>query len=143
VTNQTIDQTGAQAVAAATRPVVRYLHHVSFRVDDLEKSLEFYCGLLGFDRVERPEMDFVGAWLQNHDIQVHLLQLPVDDKTGTPATAPVGKANHVAFTVDNLAEMREYLEQSGVPVGSGDQSLPQFFVQDPTGNVIEFTALSR
>ena len=29
---------------------VRYLHHVSFRVDDLEAGLDFYQRILGFVR---------------------------------------------------------------------------------------------
>lgn len=141
--NQKAGGEGPQATAEEIQPVVRYVHHVSFRVDDLDEALEFYCGLLGFERCDRPEMDFPGAWLRLYDVQVHLLQLPVDAGTGTPPAAPVGRANHVAFSVDDLEDMRAHLERAGLEVGSGDPALPQFFVQDPSGNVVEFTAFAR
>lgn len=122
---------------------IRYLHHVSFRVDDLDVSLDFYERILGFHALARPEMAFRGAWLQAGDVQVHLLELAADEGTGIPPSRVSGKANHVAFSVPDLERFRGYLEQHGREVTEPSGNLPQFFVKDPSGNVIEFTSLKR
>ena len=39
-----------------TSPLVGLVHHVSFRVDDLDVWLHFYEGALGRRRRERPDL---------------------------------------------------------------------------------------
>jgi glyoxylase I family protein len=121
---------------------VRYLHHVSFRVDDLGAALDFYERILGFTKQPRP-LAFPGAWLQAGDVQVHLIEVPADASTGIPPTRVNSKANHVAFSVPDLQAFRSYLEREGLAVTGSSSNLPQFFVADPSGNVIEFTELGR
>jgi hypothetical protein len=53
------------------------------------------------------------------------------------------RANHVAFSVPDLQGFRSYLDGECVAVTASSSNLPQFFVADPSGNVIEFTALAR
>lgn len=117
------------------------VHHVSFRVDDLRAALEFYQGLLGCERIDRPDDDLPGgpgAWLVAGDTQVHLTESPADASTGSPPGAPTGIANHVAFHVDDLDATEAILAAHGCVVTRG-AALPQLFVQDPTGNLIELT----
>jgi glyoxylase I family protein len=122
---------------------VRYLHHVSFRVDDLEAALDFYGRILGFTALARPDLGFRGAWLQAGDVQVHLLELVADESTGFPPNQVSGKANHVAFSVRDLEAYRRYLQEQGLDITGAASALPQMFVKDPSGNVIEFTGLER
>jgi glyoxylase I family protein len=122
---------------------IRYLHHVSFRIDDLEAALDFYERILGFSALDRPDLGFRGAWLQAGDVQVHLLELAADETTGIPPTLVTGKANHVAFSVRDLDAYRAFLQEQGVGITGPAAELPQFFVKDPSGNVIEFTELNR
>jgi hypothetical protein len=49
----------------------------------------------------------------------------------------------VAFSVPDLQGFRSYLDGECVAVTASSSNLPQFFVADPSGNVIEFTALAR
>lgn len=121
---------------------VRYLHHVSFRVDDLDAALDFYQRILGFTTQPRP-LAFPGAWLQAGDVQVHLVEVSADASTGIPPTRVSGKANHVAFSVPDLRAFRSYLEAEGLAVTESSSNLPQFFVADPSGNIIEFTGQAR
>jgi glyoxylase I family protein len=121
---------------------VRYLHHVSFRVDDLDAALDFYQRILGFTMQPRP-LAFPGAWLQAGDVQVHLLEVPANPSTGIPPTRVTSKANHVAFSVPDLQAFRSYLEGEGLAITESTSNLPQFFVADPSGNVIEFTGQAR
>lgn len=117
------------------------VHHVSFRVSDLDTALEFYQGVLGCRRLERPDdkMPVAGAWLAAGATQVHLIVAPATELTGYPPTGLTGTANHVAFHVDDLDAAQAAFEQRGFAVRRG-AFLPQFFVQDPDGNLIEFTA---
>ena len=125
----------------AATPMVRGLHHASVTVDALDEALEFYCGLLGCERIERPELGFTGAWLRAGDKEFHLLAVERASDMGTPPLAPTPFANHVAFTVDALEPCIERLVTEGYEVRYG-ASLPQVFVQDPAGNVIELTTAS-
>jgi catechol 2,3-dioxygenase-like lactoylglutathione lyase family enzyme len=117
------------------------VHHVSFRVTDLDVALEFYQGVLGCRRLKRPDdkMPVAGAWLEAGATQVHLIVAPATELTGYPPTGLTGSANHVAFHVDDLEATQAAFEKRGFAVRRG-AFLPQFFVQDPDGNLIEFTA---
>lgn len=48
------------------RTYVSTVHHVAFRVDDMDAALEFYMGVLGCKMLPRPEglPGARGAWLQ-------------------------------------------------------------------------------
>jgi glyoxylase I family protein len=123
---------------SATPHAVRSVHHVSFRVDDLASSLEFYEGLLGCEPRHRPDMGFPGAWLRKGDIEVHLLEVPRSDATGAPPPKATSKANHVAFEVEDLDGFRRFLEDRGYEIVVSPRSNRQVWVQDPSGNVVEF-----
>jgi glyoxylase I family protein len=117
------------------------VHHVSFRVDNLEQALDFYEGLLGCVRLHRPSTVIGnGAWLQAGETQVHLMEREADEETGTPPTAVVSYANHVAFHTEDIEAAEAGFRDRGIEVLTSLSGLPQFFVRDPTGNVIEFTA---
>ena len=49
------------------------LNHFFVRANDLEKTKDFYCDVLGFEMMPRPDFPFPGYWLGvNGKIQVHL-----------------------------------------------------------------------
>ena len=119
--------------------LVRGVHHVSFTVDDLDEALAFYCDLLGCRPIQRPALGFSGAWLLAGATEVHLLAVDRTPDMGTPPTNANPGANHVAFQVPDLDAAVETLTAAGLEIRWGT-TLPQVFVQDPSGNVIEFTA---
>ena len=55
---------------------IQSLHHLSFRVPDVDAAKAFYCDLLGFAEIERPNLGLPGAWLRGHGVEVHLLGVP-------------------------------------------------------------------
>jgi glyoxylase I family protein len=117
--------------------LARGLDHVSFVVDDLDGSRGFYRDVLGCDEIERPDLGFPGAWLRLGAVEVHLVTPRDGVDTGTAPRRPTGFANHVAFAIDDLAAARSLLEAHGIRVQASDVGIPQLFVQDPSGNVIE------
>jgi catechol 2,3-dioxygenase-like lactoylglutathione lyase family enzyme len=117
------------------------VHHVSFRVDNLETALAFYEGVLGCRRLPRPDglPGARGAWLKSGSTEVHLTEAPADEATGYPPSRIVPFACHVAFHVDDLDALEAGLSARGVERLRGDFGLAQIFVRDPSGNLLEFT----
>ncbi|GJP39818.1 hypothetical protein CLOM_g24158 [Closterium sp. NIES-68] len=87
---------------------LRCINHVSIKCASVQKSLEFYSRVLGFQPVKRPEksLSFDGAWLFNYGIGLHLLG--ESGCTPMPRTL-TPRDNHIAFQSDNLAEVERKL----------------------------------
>jgi catechol 2,3-dioxygenase-like lactoylglutathione lyase family enzyme len=115
---------------------IQGLHHLSFTVPDLGEARRFWCDLLGFSDIERPDFGFPGAWLRCFGTEVHLLQLPGRAEEADGALSP-GR-NHVAFRVDDLEAVRARLEGAGLEVLAGVAGIRQMFVLGPGASVIEF-----
>lgn len=124
------------------RPTVGYgvvvlvadIHHVSLNVSDAERSLAFYCNVLGMAALPRPDFSFAGAWLDaGNGRQVHLIQ----------AEVPVNHGQHVAFLVGDVDAVIASLRAAGIEVPDakavGDTTIRQTFTRDPDGNLLEFT----
>ena len=113
------------------------LHHVSRLVSDTERSLSFYCGVLGLEQTDRPDLGFPGAWLQLGDQQIHLLELENPDPvTGRPAHG--GRDRHVALGVPDVTLVRETLDKAGIPYTLSISGRRALFCRDPDGNAVEF-----
>jgi catechol 2,3-dioxygenase-like lactoylglutathione lyase family enzyme len=93
---------------------------------------EFYGGLLGLEEIEKPEVLRAngGMWYNVADVQLHI---GVED-----AVAP--SKRHPAFEIENIAEVRTYLERKGVRT-KDEETIPgvvgRFSFFDPFGNRIE------
>ena len=108
------------------------IHHVSINVSDVDTACEFYVGVLGLERLDRPDFGFPGAWLRSGEQEVHLIGI----ESGPPL-----KEQHFAFRVDDLADVKARLEAAGVKVSKPNE-IPgvcvQAFAHDPSGNMVEF-----
>lgn len=119
-------------------PLVTGLHHASVLVRDLERSLAFYCGVLGLTiDDQRPDLGYPGAWLNVGDNQIHLLQLPNPDPvSGRPAH--IGHDRHVALKATNIAQLQTALQTAGLPYTQSRSRRHALFCRDPDGNGLEF-----
>ena len=113
------------------------LHHLSRQVSDVERSRAFYRDVLGFAEIQRPDLKFNGAWLENYGIQVHL----IGDQDFDPEDKGISsRANHTAFHSGDLERTEQLLREHGVDVkvniqsGTGNK---QLFCHDPDGHTIE------
>jgi len=115
------------------------IHHSSLIVSDLEKSLYFYCDILGFEvDPSRPDLSFEGAWLKAGESQgVHLLRLlnpdPIDNR---PEHG--GRDRHTAFFLDHYGELKKKLTASGIKFTESQSGRSALFCRDPDGNALEF-----
>jgi catechol 2,3-dioxygenase-like lactoylglutathione lyase family enzyme len=115
--------------------------HVAIAVTDVEEARRFYCELLGFEELPRPDFGLPGMWLRVGDLQLHFLE--VDEM------APPGKGfTHFALHVPTEAfeSTMERLREGGATFLGQPSSRVDFgttvwaaFVTDPSGNVIELT----
>ena len=97
-----------------------------------DEAREFYGRLLGLEEIEKPEVlkKNGGLWYSVADVQLHV---------GVEETVAPSK-RHPAFEVEDVADVRAYLEQSGVPT-KNEPDIPgvvqRFSLFDPFGNRIE------
>jgi len=121
--------------------MIKSIAHASFLVADVQRSLDFYCGILQIQQnMNRPNFPFKGAWLDLNaeGQQLHLMQLPnPDSMEGRPEHG--GKDRHVALVVDGLDALAEKLEAAGVSLSRSKSGRAAFFCRDPDGNALEFS----
>lgn len=112
--------------------------HASVVVADTEKSLAFYCGVLGLPQCpDRPDLGYPGAWLQVGGQQIHLLELPNPDPvSGRPAHG--GRDRHTAFAVSGFDDLVRRLDQARIPYTLSRSGRKALFCRDPDGNALEF-----
>ena len=116
---------------------IRSINHVSLLVEDTDRALDFYHGLLGMPIDEsRPALDFPGVWLKAGDGRIHLLALL---KSGPPAERPEhgGRDAHLAMNVVNLDKVVQALEAAGIAYTQSRSGRKALFCRDPDGNALE------
>jgi glyoxylase I family protein len=112
------------------------LNHASLIVANTDKSLVFYCEVLGLQQVDRPDLGFPGAWLQLGDQQIHLLELDNPDPiTGRPEHG--GRDRHVALNALALTPVQDALYRAGIFYTMSISGRRALFCRDPDGNAIE------
>lgn len=113
---------------------VKRLDHVQLCVpsDGEARARDFYGGLLGLNEIEKPAPLKAngGMWFEIADVQLHI---------GVEDTAAKSK-RHPAFEVENVAEVRKYLEANGVRTRDEPDitGVRRFSFFDPFDNRIEF-----
>ena len=121
--------------------LIQKIHHCSLVVADTNKSLAFYCGVLGLAQEKnRPDLGYEGAWLMVGLQQIHLLQLP---STHTVVEGlHGGRDYHVAFHVTDLDQLRQKIEAISLPYTESKSGRKALFCRDPDGNALEFIQIS-
>jgi lactoylglutathione lyase len=116
--------------------------HIAFRVRDMQKSLDFYCNLLGFKHAftlrndeGKPQIEYLKAG----DNQ--FIELFYGDPAG-PRVTPRATNNHICLSVADIHETARALEDRGIelviPVRGREGANWQCWCRDPDENYIEF-----
>jgi glyoxylase I family protein len=120
--------------------------HVALLSTDLDRSRCFYEGGLGLVPVDRP-LGFPGVWYQLDGFQIHLIAAATMTDSAVATLCDRvdddrwGRNRHLAFAVDDLAEMADRLRQQGYEIQRSASGRSALFTQDPDGNVIELSQL--
>jgi len=117
---------------AAKRPHILGIDHVSFYTTQPDGATSLYSGTLGLASA---------APVESGEIARYMVGKQWVGYSSAPDAKATDREDHVAFTTDNVVELRKYLLANGVKVpaieGRADHSL-SFFVADPEGHRIEF-----
>lgn len=120
-------------------PQVR-IGHVHLKVADLERSLGFYCGVLGFELTQRygTQAAFISAGGYHH----HLGLNTWESLGGTPPPPGTTGLYHTAIlypTRSALADALQRVLEAGIPLdGASDHGVSEaLYLRDPDENGVE------
>ena len=112
------------------------LHHAQITIPKgaEAEARDFYCGLLGFREVEKPDVlkGRGGFWLKVGKDDLHVGTEDGVDRSTTKA--------HMAYEVNSLETFRRLFDERGIEVEDGIQipGYRRFEIRDPFGNRLEF-----
>src|SRR6266850_1715489 len=120
-------------------PRVR-IGHVHLKVSDLERSLKFYCGVLGFEMMARSgtEAAFISAGGYHHHIGLNTWE----SKDGSPPPPRSTGLYHLAILYPDRATLADALRRllaAGVELdGAADHGVSEaLYLRDPDKNGVE------
>ena len=125
---------------------LKKIDHVVLRIRDLEKSLAFYCDVIGCTIEKRQEaIGLIQVRAGASLIDLVPVDRPLGQMGGAPPAQEGRNVDHFALQVTPFDEpaIRSHLAQHGIEVvesgmrygaeGSG----PSVYVKDPDGNTVE------
>ncbi|MGB8649475.1 MAG: VOC family protein [Mycobacteriales bacterium] len=121
----------------------RGIHHAALICSDVEQTIQFYQGLLGFPLVELVEnRDYAGSSHLFFDLGNKTL-LGFFDFPGLglrPGVESIGSVQHIAISAprDRWEQIRDRLDEAGVKYGGPDRGIEEsLYFKDPDGIQIE------
>jgi len=115
------------------------LGHVHLKVADLDRALDFYRDVLGFELTQRmPGAAFVGAGGYHHHIGLNTW----DSRGAGPPAAGTTGLYHLAIRYPDrraLADALARVERAGIALdGAADHGVSEaLYLRDPDGNGVE------
>jgi glyoxylase I family protein len=134
-------------IPEASRPPspARGVHHLALICSDVEQTIRFYQGVLGFPLIELLEnRDYPGSTHFFFDIGNDNL-LGFFDFPGLglkPAQEAIGGVQHIAISVDSqyFEQLKPRLEEHGIAYLGPDRGIEEsMYFRDPDGIQIEIT----
>ena len=114
--------------------------HVHLKVADIDRSLDFYCGVLGFELQQRmgDQAAFISAGGYHHHIGLNTWE----SRGGTPPPRGHTGLFHTAIRYPDrksLGDALRRLVDAGIPLeGATDHGVSEaIYLQDPDGNGVE------
>lgn len=104
----------------------------------LDQLRDFYCNVVGLQQGQRPAFRSFGYWLYigDHDV-LHLSEAPPEEIRATHVATTF---DHVAFTCNDVQEMKDKLTRLGIEyriATVAQTGIQQIFFRDPAGNGVE------
>lgn len=114
--------------------------HVHLKVADLDRALAFYCGVLGFELMQR--LDSGAAFISAGGYHHHIGLNTWESKGGHPPPPGTTGLFHTAILYPNRAELADALHRvisAGIPLdGASDHGVSEaLYLRDPDENGVE------
>jgi catechol 2,3-dioxygenase len=143
MTTQTKIAAGSEMTAAPIDPGVR-IGHVHLKVADIDRALAFYCGVLGFELMQKlgpptaPQAAFISAGGYHHNIGLNTWE----SRGGSPPPLGTTGLYHLAIlypTRTKLADALRRLIAADIPLdGASDHGVSEaLYLRDPDENGVE------
>src|SRR5277367_6949830 len=127
------------ALAAPIDPGTR-IGHVHLKVADIDRALAFYCGVLGFELMQRigPQAAFISAGGYHHHIGLNTWE----SRGGPPPPEGTTGLYHLAILYPTRAALADALRRliaAEIPLdGASDHGVSEaLYLRDPDGNGVE------
>lgn len=128
-------ETAAQPIAAGTR-----IGHVHLKVSDIQRALDFYCGVLGFSLMQRrgTQAAFIAAGGYHHHIGLNTWE----SAGGSPPPPGTTGLYHIAILYPTRADLADALKRlvaAGIQLdGASDHGVSEaLYLRDPDQNGVE------
>lgn len=117
--------------------------HLAFVVNDMEKSLDFYCNKLGFEKAFSIKDDKGTPWIEYLKIcNGQFLELFYGGKQKREDINDAIGYSHLSIEVDDIHQVAEHVSDKGIVLDvepkQGKDTNFQCWIKDPDGNRIEF-----
>jgi catechol 2,3-dioxygenase-like lactoylglutathione lyase family enzyme len=126
--------------------MIKRIGHMAMTVFNMEKSLEFYCDILGLERVFEIKDDDQNPWIEYVKVAPgQFIELfHGGRRKPEEGEQPIG-FHHLCLEVYNIHETAAHLKLQGItldaePARGKDNNL-QCWLKDPDGNRIELMQL--
>ena len=141
--------------------MIHAIHHTAISTADLERSIDFYCGLLGFEVASRVEWDDRSDWadqitnlqgsaakaamLKLGNAFVEIFQYSQPEPKPAALERPVCDhgITHIALQVSDLDAEYQRLKAAGMHFHCPPlEQVRAVYGRDPDGNVVELLEVS-
>jgi lactoylglutathione lyase len=127
--------------------MIRSVAHIAFNVKDIEKSLHFYCDILGLEMAFEMKDKNGSPWIYNIKVAegqyLELMIGGVHEYSYIPTDVGF---SHLCLEVGDIHEIADKLRKNGIPLDVepklGRDLNYQCWAKDPDGNRIEFMQFS-
>lgn len=120
------------------------IHHIAIICSDLERSLEFYCGLLGMKIEAKHFRSDRNSWKVDLSLNgIYLIELfTFPDTPQRPSYPEAQGLRHLAFSCQNIVEIHDFFQRNVAitrEIRVDEYTNKRFFfTQDPDALPIEF-----
>lgn len=117
--------------------MIHGMNHFTITAENRDATLGFYCGLLGLEEGQRPDVGFAGAWLYAPGNSIAVLHIYWDRPMPAGRT---GVIDHMAFTCSNLKAVKARFDAANIKYDLRQQvgsRTWQLFSIDPNGAKVE------
>ena len=125
--------------------MIEGIGHLAFVAADMEKSLAFYCGALGFQKAFELRRDDGAPWIVYIKVRDGQFIELFHGGAEKPSGGNVGYS-HLCLEVRDIHEIAAHLKARGVELDAepkqGKDTNWQCWARDPDGNRIEFMQMS-
>ncbi|MDC7746111.1 VOC family protein [Rhizobium binxianense] len=132
--------------------MLKSFEHIGMTVSDMDRAIDFYCGLLGLSLVLRKTManGMQVAFLDAGGGMLEVFAPPGGASRAVDVPEDTAGMRHLTFHFDNVDETFGRLEQAGVEIKEGprlavhSEMLNKIaFIRDPDGIVVELAERSQ